>query len=63
MSNCVPSRIEAAYKGEITLGQEITVHTEISGEGLFNHRLVRESDGVEVARLRIEWRKQSLENR
>jgi medium-chain acyl-[acyl-carrier-protein] hydrolase len=59
MSKYVPLEIEASYKGEIRLGQEITVHTEIIGEGFFNHRLVRESDRVEVARLRTRWGKKS----
>ena len=53
----IPLEIEASYKGEIKSGQEIMVHTEICGEGLFNHRLVREPDGNEVARLRTRWGK------
>lgn len=57
LSDYVPSEMEASYKGEIILGQEISVHTEVNGEGLFNHKLVREADGVEVARLRTRWRK------
>lgn len=54
--NRVPAGIEVSYKGEIILGQEITVHTQVMGDGNLNHKLVREPDGVEVARLRTRWK-------
>ena len=53
-----PSRIEISYKAEAFLGDTILsgVREEPGGEGrTFLHRITRETEGVEIARMRTIW--------
>jgi medium-chain acyl-[acyl-carrier-protein] hydrolase len=53
-----PAELEIEFRAEVVRGDHITVQVQrTSGESAaFLHRLVRESDGREVARARTVWR-------
>ena len=60
LMSCRPSRIEISYKAEAFIGDTILsgVREEPAGGGkerVFLHRIARESDGAEIARLRTTW--------
>ncbi|MCJ7500681.1 thioesterase [bacterium] len=51
----VPLEIEAGYRAEARSGDTIIAHARDMGGGFFGHRLVLESDGKELTRLRTRW--------
>jgi medium-chain acyl-[acyl-carrier-protein] hydrolase len=58
LMSCRPSRIEISYKAEAFLGDAILsgAREDSGGEGrTFLHRIARESDGAEIARMRTIW--------
>lgn len=58
LMSCRPSGIEISYKAEAFLGDAILTGAReepADGERVFLHRIARESDGAEIARLRTVW--------
>ena len=58
VQNCRIARIEVAYRGQAVYGDEILSQAQMIGEGnesVVIHRIVRESDGRELARLKTHW--------
>ncbi|MBD3415330.1 MAG: hypothetical protein GF421_12985, partial [Candidatus Aminicenantes bacterium] len=56
--NLKPSRIEANYKNETFYGDWVTARTQKIKTGdspCFIHKLVRDKDENDIARLRTEW--------
>lgn len=51
----VPLEMEAGYRAEARLGDNVLARANELGEGIFIHQLVREADGVELTRLRTRW--------
>jgi medium-chain acyl-[acyl-carrier-protein] hydrolase len=51
----VPLEMEAGYRAEARFGDNIVAQARDMGGGLFGHRLVLESDGRELTRLRTRW--------
>ena len=58
IQNCRVTRIEVAYRGQAVYGDEILSQAQVVSEGpepVVIHRIVRESDGRELARLKTQW--------
>ncbi|MDF1525078.1 MAG: hypothetical protein RRA15_13835 [bacterium] len=47
--------MEAGYRAEARFGDNVVAKVQDLGAGLFNHQLVRESDGKELTRLVTRW--------
>ena len=52
----IPLEIEAGYRAEARFGDNVVARARDYGGGLFVHDLIRESDGVELTRLRTIWK-------
>ncbi len=60
ITGCVPERshpgtMEAGYRAEVRFGDTVIARAREAGEGVFHHKLLRESDGRELTRLRTKW--------
>ena len=51
----VPVAIEAGYKAEAHFGDNLIARARDEGDGVYVHQIVRESDGLELTRLRTIW--------
>jgi medium-chain acyl-[acyl-carrier-protein] hydrolase len=51
----VPIQIEAGYRAEARFGDNVIVRAQDEGDGMFLHQIVRESDNLELTRVRTIW--------
>ena len=53
--NSAPLVIEAGYRAEAHFGDNLAARARDEGNGVFVHQIARESDGLELTRLRTLW--------
>ena len=56
LASSVPGELDLDFQNEVGAGQRILSRSAPLGGGAFAHSLVRQADGVEVARARSAWR-------